>query len=79
MLDIQSQVEEYAAQITRLQTRLDRGIEEGKKIHHCKSDAEVMRRNAGLMEAAEALCEIAAPVYFDVNSALTTGHKGTIL
>ena len=43
MDEIQAQAEDYAKEVTRLRTQLDRSIEESKKIQTCPSEADVMR------------------------------------
>ena len=76
MDEIQAQAEDYAKEVTRLQTQLDRSIEESKKIQTCPSEADVMRRKAGLMEVVQSLSALAAPVYLNVTSAVKISQKG---
>ena len=73
---IQGEADEYATILTRIQTQLDRGLEEGRQIHQCKSDADVMRRQEALTMAADSLHNITVPVAFDVTDSLRIDYTG---
>ena len=73
---IQGEADEYATILTRIQTQLDRGLEEGRQIHQCKSDADVMRRQEALTIAADSLHNITVPVAFDVTDSLRIDYTG---
>ena len=76
---IQSEADEYATIVTRIQTQLDRGLEEGRQIHQCKSDADVMRRQEALTMAADSLHNITVPVTFDVTNSLRINYAGMLI
>ena len=76
---IQSEADQYATIVTRIQTQLDRVLEEGRQIHLCKSDADVMRRQEALTMAADSLHNITVPVTFDVTNSLRINYAGMLI